>query len=160
MEITDFKPSEDVCFEGKTAIWGDTVYIYVEYDKSTLEQMLPLINKAVEFLENNKAAAVEALAEAGIIDLAEDWASSAEEAEDSTEEHECYIVEDGSRVYLPITKEDFAKALHIVGISVSDEEGEIMADVDFVCEPDYFACHFIETTVDSKGNFEVYGLGS
>ena len=160
MEITDFKPSEMVSFEGVTTIWGNTAPIIVECVNSTLEQMLPTINKVVEFLENNKAAAVDALEEAGIIDLAEDWASSAEEAEDSTEEHECYIMEDGTRVYFPITKEDFAKSLRIFGVSVSDDMDEFSADVDFVCEPDYFAYHCIETTVDSKGNFEVYGLGS
>lgn len=160
MEITDFKPSEVFSFEGEAAIWGEKVNIGVECENSSLEVMLPMINNLVAFLENNKAAVVEALAKAGIIDLAEDWACGAEEAEDSTEEHECYIMEDGSRVYFPITKEDFAKALHFDGISVyyDEDEDDISASVYFVCKPDYFAYHCIETFIDSKGNIEVNGL--
>ena len=160
MEITDFKPSEVFSFEGEAAIWGEEVNVGVECENSSLEQMLPPINKLVEFLKNNKNTVVDALEKAGIIDLAEDWASGAEEAEDSTEEHECYIMEDGARVHFPITKEDFAKSLHFDGISVyyDEDENDISASVYFVCKPDYFAYHCIETFIDSKGNIDVNGL--
>lgn len=160
MEIKDFKPTEIFSYEGDTTIWSEKVGIGVDCDGSTLEEMLPKINKLAEFLDKNKEAVVKALVEDGMLETAEDWASSAEEAEDSTEDNECYIMEDGTRVYFPITEEDFAASLHLEGISVyyDDEKDDISADVFLCCKPDYFAYHSIEIFMDSKGNIEVNGL--
>lgn len=160
MEIKDFAPSEIFNFEGNAEIWGEQVGISVDCAGSTLEEMLPKINKLIEFLCSGKDKVVKALVEKGMLETAEDWASSAEEAEESTEEHECYIMEDGAKVYLPITEEDFTGSLHFDGISVyyDDENDDISASVYFVCQPDYFAYHCIETFMDSKGNIDVNGL--
>ena len=160
MEIKDFTKSDVFDFECRTTIWGDELGIGVDCDGSSLEDMLPMINRLTEFLEQNKKKVVAALVEDDFLSLAEDWASSAEEAEDSTEENECYIMEDGTRVYLPITEEDFAASLHFDGISVyyDDEQDDISADVFLVCNPDYFAYHCIEIFVDGKGNIDVNGL--
>ncbi len=160
MEIKDFKNSEIFTVEGDALIWREKVGIGVDCTDSTLEDMLPKINRLIEFLDKNKDAVVKALVEDGMLETAEDWASSAEEAEDSTEEHECYIMEDGTRVYLPITEEDFAASLHFNGISVyfDDEKNDISADVFLDCSPDYFACHSIEIFMDSMGNIKVNGL--
>lgn len=160
MRINDFKESDVFDFEAKSDIWGDSVSIGVDCDGSSLEIMLPMINRLAEFINKNKGAVVRALVEDGMLETAEDWASSAEEAEDSTEDHECYIMEDGTRVYLPITEEDFAASLHMDGMSVyyDDEKDDISADVFFVCTPDYFAYHCIEVFMDSKGNIDVNGL--
>ncbi len=160
MEIKDFKTSEIFSYEGDTSIWGEKVGIGVDCDGSTLEAMLPKINSLAEFLDKNKATVVKALIEDDFLSLAEDWVSSAEEAEDSTEENECYIMEDGTRVYLPITEDDFAASLHFDGISVyyDDENDDISASVYLVCKPDYFAYHCIEIFMDSKGNIDVNGL--
>ncbi|MBQ4165921.1 MAG: DUF2262 domain-containing protein [Oscillospiraceae bacterium] len=160
MEIKDFNPSEIFSVEGDTLIWGEKVGIGVDCDGSNLENMIPMINRLIEFIDSNKGAVVKALVDDGMLELAEDWASSAEEAEDSTEEHECYIMEDGSKVYFPITEEDFAASLHFDGISVyyDDDNDDISASVYLVCQPDYFAYHCIEIFMDSKGNVDVNGL--
>ncbi len=160
MEIKDFVPLEIFSYEGDTTIWGEKVGIGVDCNGSTLEAMLPKINKLAEFLDKNKGAVVKALVDDDFLSLAEDWASSAEEAEDSTEEHECYIMEDGTKVYLPITEEDFAASLHLGGITVyyDPEKDDISADVFLDCKPDYFAYHSIVIFMDSEGNIDVNGL--
>lgn len=160
MDETFFIPSEVFDYEAQTSVWGDTVSIGVDCDGSTLNAMIPKINSLVEFLQNNKDKIVKALVEDDFLSLAEDWASSAEEAEDSTEERECYIMEDGTRVYLPITEEDFADSLHFDSLSVyfDDEKGDISADVFLVCVPDYFAYHCIEIFVEGDHTIKVNGL--
>lgn len=160
MEIKDFTASDVFDYEGKAAIWGESVDIGVDCDGSSLEAMLPRINALVGFLDENKDKVVKALVEDGFLETAEDWASSAEEAEESTEERECYIMEDGTKVYFPITEEDFAASLHFNGITVyyDPEKDDISADVFLDCKPDYFAYHSIELFVDGSGDITVNGL--
>ncbi len=160
MDETFFTPSEVFDYEAETSVWGDAVGIGVDCHGSTLEAMIPMINRLVDFLDNNKDKLVKALVEDDFLSLAEDWASSAEEAEDSTEECECYIMEDGARVYLPISEEDFAHSLHFNGISVyfDDETGDISASIYLVCIPDYFAYHCIEIFVEGDHTIKVNGL--
>lgn len=161
MTIKDFIADDVFDFAGSTTIWGqEKVVVGVECYGSTLEEMLPKINKLIQFLDGGKEKIVAALIEDDFLSLAEDWASSAEEAEDSTEEHECYIMDDGTKVYLPITEEDFANSLGFDGISVyyDDETEDISASVYLVCNPDYFAYHCIEIFVEGSGEIKVNGL--
>ena len=160
MQIKDFKDSDVFDFEAQTEIWGDSVGVGVDCDGSSLETMLPMINRLAEFINKNKSVVVRTLVDDGMLETAEDWVSSAEEAEDSTAERECYIMEDGTKVYLPITEEDVAASLRMDGMSVyyDYEKEDISADVFFICKPDYFAYHCIEVFMDSKGNIDVNGL--
>ena len=160
MDINEFKTSDVFDYEGKATIWGQQVGIGVDCTDSTLEAMLPKIEKLVDFLDKGKDKLVKALVEDDFLSLAEDWASSAEEADESTEERECYIMEDGTKVYLPITEEDFANSLHFDGVSIyyDDEKDDISASVYLVCQPDYFAYHCIEIFVEGGLTIDVNGL--
>lgn len=161
MTINDFITDDVFDYSAKTTIWGqENISIGVDCDGSSLEEMLPKINKLIQFLDSGKDKIVAALVEDDFLSLAEDWASSAEEAEDSTEERECYIMEDGTKVYLPITEEDFAASLGFDGISIyyDDETDDISASVYLVCQPDYFAYHCIEIFVEGNGEIKVNGL--
>jgi len=145
---------------GSGFVWGEEATILVDRGKRSLEEMLPLINKLVESL-NNKDAFVKALIDDGMLALAEEWVSSCEdEAEDSTTERRGYMVDDETAVYLPISEADFAASLEFDTIDISyDEKAEdISAHIFINCDPDYFADHSIEIYMDSKGNVDVIGL--
>ena len=83
--------------------------------------------------------------------LAEDWASSAEPAEDETQE--CYLMENGAKVFLPITKEDFAASLRYVSVTVYAGEN-ISLELYLGCEPDYFAGHSIGMKIGADHTLE------
>ena len=157
--LEDFRNEERYSY-GSGFVWGEEATILVDRGKRSLEEMLPLINKLVESL-NNKDAFVKALIDDGMLALAEEWVSSCEdEAEDSTKERRGYMVDDETAVYLPISEKDFAASLEFDTIDISyDEEAEdISAHIFINCEPDYFADHSIEIYMDSKGNVDVVGL--
>jgi hypothetical protein len=157
--LEDFRNEERYSY-GSGFVWGEETTILVDRGKRSLEEMLPLINKFVESL-NNKDAFVKALIDDGMLALAEKWVSSCEdEAEDSTKERRGYMVDDETAVYLPISEKDFAASLEFDTIDISyDEEAEdISAHIFINCEPDYFADHSIEIYMDSKGNVDVIGL--
>ena len=157
--LEDFRNEERYSY-GSGFVWGEETTILVDRGKRSLEEMLPLINKLVESL-NNKDAIVKALIDDGMLALAEEWVSSCEdEAEDSTKERRGYMVDDETAVYLPISEKDFAASLEFDTIDISyDEKAEdISAHIFINCDPDYFADHSIEVYMDSKGNIDVIGL--
>ncbi len=157
--LEDFRNEERYSY-GSGFVWGEETTILVDRGKRSLEEMLPLINKLVESL-NNKDAFVKALIDDGMLALAEEWVSSCEdEAEDSTKERRGYMVDDETAVYLPISEKDFAASIEFDTIDISyDEKAEdISAHIFINCDPDYFADHSIEVYMDSKGNIDVIGL--
>ena len=157
--LEDFRNEERYSY-GSGFVWGEEATILVDRGKRSLEEMLPLINKFVESL-NNKDAFVKALIDDGMLALAEEWVSSCEdEAEDSTKERRGYMVDDETAVYLPISEKDFAASLEFDTIDISyDEEAEdISAHIFINCDPDYFADHSFEIYLVSKGNVDVIGL--
>ena len=160
MKAKDFKKTDDCEYESKLSVWGEEVEMDVDSEDSSLKKMLPLINKIVGFLDDNRGAVAAAMIDDGMLELAEEWVESAEEAEDSTDDRKGYIVDNDTVVYLPISEEDFTASLHVEGISIyfDDEEEAVCAEVFLYCSPDYFAGHSIEFSVDSKGNFEIEGL--
>ena len=91
-----------------------------------------------------------------MLELAEEWASSAEEAED--EEQECYIMEDGEKVFFPISEKDFTDSLYVESITMNIEDNEISLEIFFCCCPDYFAGHCIIVDIDKDGNVVNRGL--
>jgi len=146
---------------GNAFVWGEETIICVEKKTHSLEDMLPLIQKLIAFLNKEKDTFVKALIDDGMLALAEEWVSSCEdEAEDSTTERRGYMVDDETAVYLPISEKDFAASLEFDTIDISyDEEAEdISAHIFINCDPDYFADHSIEVYMDSKGNVDVIGL--
>ncbi len=146
---------------GNAFVWGEETIICVEKKTHSLEDMLPLIQKLIAFLNKEKDTFVKALIDDGMLALAEEWVSSCvDEAEDSTEERRGYMVDDETAVYLPISEKDFAASLEFDTIDISyDEEAEdISAHIFINCDPDYFADHSIEVYMDSKGNIDVFGL--
>jgi len=157
--LEDFRNEERYSY-GSGFVWGEEATILVDRGKRSLEEMLPLINKLVESL-NNKDAFVKALIDDGMLALAEEWVSSCvDEAEDSTTERRGYMVDDETAVYLPISEKDFAASLEFdtIDISYDEKADDISAHIFINCNPDYFADHSIEVYMDSKGNIDVIGL--
>ena len=160
LELEDFK-NDGKYPHANAFVWGEETTILVDRGKRSLEEMLPLINKLVEFLNHHKDAFVKALIDDGMLALAEEWVSCIEEeAEDSTEERRGYMVDDETAVYLPISEKDFAASLEFdtIDISYDEEADDISACIYIDCDPDYFAGHSIEIYMDSKGKIEIIGL--
>ena len=114
LEKTDFKVSDVFSYEGTVSLWNSNTVIALNFpeDKTPDEYFEALtgeITDQINWLERNRSEIEKSMIEYGCISLAEDWAGSAEEAED--EDKECYIMEDGQKVFFPITEEDFKKSL-------------------------------------------------
>ncbi len=155
--------------EGTCTIWGEEVTVTIESDdekKALPEETLSFLEKYLAWIDHRRQDALQCLFDDGILELAEDWASSAEpyygenedddDDEDDDKEPECYIMEDGQKVFLPVTEQDFSKSLHLTNITFncSDEEEDFLTELWCDCLPDYFACHSILIYLNPDGSFE------
>lgn len=158
--LEDFKNDGKYSY-GNCFIRGKETNLFITREEHSLEDMLPLINNLVAFLNHKKDVFVKKLIDEGMLELAEEWVSCCEdEAEDSTEEHRGYMVDDETAVYLPISEKEFAESLNFgtIDISYDEKADDISARIFINCDPDYFADHSIEIYMDSKGNVDVVGL--
>lgn len=157
MEISAFRPGKYFSFEGEYPLWGTRVSVGIGLGNSVVDKnqqladSLPAIEERLTWLESNRPTIEKALLDDGMVSLAEDWASSAEEAEDALG---CYVMEDGQKVCLPITSQDFCRSLSVSSLGMYCEDGkeDIMMDVFLVCSPDYFAGHSINITIKADGS--------
>lgn len=124
--------------------------------KNILNKSLEKINNILEKAEKNKPQLMELLKEGDYINLATDWVEGIEEVEG---EENCYLIDD-TKVYIPITEEDFEKSMNFSEIATDIYSDGIIEDISvyITFEPDYFAGHCIECYIDENGNFLVNGL--
>ena len=163
MRDLTLQESRDYTYEGRCRLWGQDVFVGLDLpegeDKArALEAALPAVEQRLEWLENNRAGVEKALLDDGGPDLAQDWASSAELAEE--EDAECYIMEDGQKVFFPITPEAFCASLQPESLVLNGKEGNgrFRMELMLVCDPDYFAGHALEVCVEADGTISSGGL--
>lgn len=162
LEAEDFHESAYCSCETEASVWGNPgVSVTVDFPggqdwEEGLEEYLPALRERLHWLGENRSALEDCLLEDGMLELAGDWASSAEEAED--EEGECYVMEDGQKVFLPIREEDFRASLYIESVGIDLSSGEPALQLCLCCSPDYFAGHCLCVSVDAEGNIESGGL--
>ena len=152
LKTIDFKKSDVFTVEALFSIWkNDLADLYIDTeDNFTIDSFLPQIKNKLKWIEDNSQIIEKVLIDDEMLELAEDWASSAEEAED--EEQECYIMEDGEKVFFPISEKDFTDSLYVESITMNIKNNEISLEIFFCCCPDYFAGHCIIVEVDKEGN--------
>lgn len=159
LELEDFK-NDGKYSHANAFVWGEETSVLVNIKTRSLEEMLPLIQKLIAFLNKEKDAFVKALIDEGMLKLAEEWVESSGEPEGRTDGRKGYLVDDETVVYLPISEKEFAESLNFdtIDISYSEKSDDISAHIFINCDPDYFADHSIEIYMDSKGNVDVVGL--
>lgn len=150
-----FKPGELFTFEGVCRLWGrENVPCTLDFPAADLAKRGEVLNarmgfiqEQLDWLESNRAVLEETLLKENMPALAADWAASAEEAEDP--DGECYVMEDGLKVCLPITAEDFCRSLYPAGVSLVFDAGwdQPLISMGLGCVPDYFAGHVIGMTI-------------
>ena len=163
LEKANFKVSDVFSYEGTVKLWGKNTSAALDFPKDKpedkyLDILAGKITEQIKWIEENREKIEKALTDYGCISLAEDWASSAEEADD--EEQECYVMEDGQKVFFPISEEEFINSLYFESISIdfrSDTENPEI-ELFICCSPDYFAYHVLHVSADSEKNVKCRGL--
>ena len=165
LTINSFEHKRDaISFEAETRLWSrDNILICVDFPQDEdrneyLKKYITSINALLNWIEKNRTKIEDILIENNYLSLAEDWAASADEAED--EEQECYIMEDGQKVFIPIKEADFRNNLYLNSVTMTFEDDPEKPEMYLYlsCDPDYFSYHDIEILIDEDQNIEILGL--
>lgn len=128
-------------------------------DENTIVKFLPLINKELNWINDNKKLFDKALAEGNITELAGVWTAGLEK---QTENGSECLVRGKDIIPLPITLDNVLEALQFNGIGIEIEENGDLIDIElavyFEAHPDYFENHTLEMVVNNNHEVTFFGL--
>ena len=168
LAFDDFVKSNYSSFESEISIWKKEADLFVDFsninkkekscdDEKYLQNSMDFIRNELNWIENNKNRIEDVLLEEDTIELAETIASSAHLLKCTDEE--CYMMKDGSKVYFPITTDDFLDSLYIESVSIYfDEEMNTSIELILLCIPDYFKGQSLVIDIDKDKNIKFKGL--
>ncbi|MBR0483576.1 MAG: DUF2262 domain-containing protein [Oscillospiraceae bacterium] len=168
IKIEAITPDDVFSYTGKASVWGKETDINICFDdpsadenqKTLPEEILVFLEKYLAWINQHRQDVLQTLFDDDILELAEDWASSAEpyydEDDEEADEPEYYIMEDGQKVFFPITEQDFSNSLQLTAITFNCpyEDEEALTEIWCDCSPDYFAYHSILIYLNADGSFE------
>ena len=170
MDYHDFREDDTFDMKGETTIWSERIIpigLELGDERGKREQVLryiDAINAQLEWIRQNRGVIADMLVKSGMLTLAEDWISGAEDISEYDENEEpikeIYRMEDGSEVALPLSEREFKESLRMDSISIDLSGGREhqSAELYLTCEPDYFAGHCIVLDLETDGTMECRGL--
>lgn len=164
LSLDDFIKCNYSSFEAKIDIWKKEADLFINFldgnkqcNENNLHNSLSIIQEEINWIENNKNKIEDVLLEDNLLELAENVTSSAYLLKCSDEE--CYMLDDGSKVYFPITKDDFLDSLYIESVSIDiAKKSDIPIELIIMCNPDYFIGKFLLIDIDKNKNIKFKGL--
>jgi predicted metal-dependent hydrolase len=163
MQISDFTLTEDFTFESEIVVW-DSNNAFVSFElpdevdegqeKNFLSKHIDYINQRIKWIKNNRQIIEQALLDNGMLSLAEEYISDLGEKIE-TEEQKSFIV-DGQKVYLPISSDEFFRAVNLSEIAFEFYEKTYEAVLYLTFTPDYFTGHCITTRINEDNQIQCY----
>lgn len=148
LKTTDFqKIDAPFGYEHCVSIWGVDCNVTIFPNGNENADLSILLLKAQQCLQqinDTQKECFQSIIEKDMINLAEEWIADDEfKIEDETQE--CYLTEEGEKVFVPITQQDFLQSIRLQSITfVLDENDENpFVELYLVCKPDYFFGHSI-----------------
>lgn len=164
MEYKDFREDSIFSMKGSTVVWNgqaSDIALVLGNDRGNREQVLrylDAINEQIGWIAGNQAMIADMLVKSGMLTLAEDWISGAQELEAG--EGRCFVTESGQKVTLPLTEAEFCQSLRLDSVTIDlsgGREGQ-SAELFLSCDPDYFAGHSILLDLAHDGTMLCRGL--
>jgi hypothetical protein len=163
MKVTDFILTEDFSFEGEATVWGaDGAFVSFELpdevddgeEKKFLSNHIDYINLKLEWIENNRQSIEQTLLDGNMLSLASKHISDLGE-KNRSEKQKSYTI-DGQKVTLPISSDEFFKAVNLGEITFEFYEKPYETVMYLTFTPDYFFGHCITTKISEDNQVECY----
>lgn len=154
----EFKESCNCDFETECSLWNFSsvsVGININTDEDyDIEDYSEKIEECINWLNKKRHIIEQAILDNNMTESAEYWVSAADKSDDGK-----YMLNDGNKVSLPISDDDFCKSLRLPELSLNfEDDGNCDMELYFICNPDYFAGHCIEIIIDNEKNIVCDGL--
>ncbi len=170
LEYQDFREDEVFDMKATTTIWSERVInvnLRLGDERGKREQVLryiDAINEQIEWIRQNRSVITDMLLKNGLVTLAEDWISGAEDISEYDENEEPikekYRLMDGTEVELPLSEKQFLASLRMESITIDLTGGRENQSAELVvfCTPDYFAGHCMALDLERDGTMTYRGL--
>ena len=148
LKATDFqKIDSPFGYEHNISIWGINcnVTIYPNGNENAdLSILLLNVQKCLQQINDTQKECFQSILDADMINLAEEWIADDEfKIEDET--RECYLTEEGEKVFVPIAQQDFLSSIKLQSINfvLNENDENPLVELYLGCKPDYFFGHII-----------------
>lgn len=150
LQIADFRRVDYPSFGYQLSIqiWGSACSVTISpVDDSSinLSTLLPRVKESLGFLDSTKKECFQAILDANMIKIAEDWIINESHSVENEGTRVCYLTEDDEKVYIPISQQEFLNSLTLLSIDFIFFAGNEnpLIDLYFKCRPDYLLSHII-----------------
>ena len=148
LKTTDFqKLDTPLSYEHSVSIWGMDCNVTIfpnGNENADLSILLLQVRQCLQQINDTQKECFQSILDADMINLAEEWiADEAFKVENVNEE--CYLTDEGEKVFVPIPQKDFLQSIKLQSINlVLDENDENpLVELYLGCNPDYFFGHII-----------------
>lgn len=162
LDESDFIKNDDGRFLGYTTFHGrGGVYYAVNLPEGDdteagLKKHFPFLRETLEWLNNNQDEIEKTLVEADIPKLAGEWAAKGRKIENDS--GECYMLNDGETVIVPVTEKAFCESIYYDGISIDMDLPQTEIFLYIRTSPDYFDGRYITIYIDCDKNIIFHEL--
>lgn len=134
-------------YEYCLSIWGVDCNVTIfpnGNENADLSILLLQVQKCLQQINDTQKECFRSILDADMIKLAEEWITD-EAYKVENEVKECYLTDEGEKVFVPISQQDFFQSIKLQSINfVLDENDENpLVELYLGCNPDYFFGHII-----------------
>lgn len=149
LKTTDFQKVDYPSFgyEHTISIWGASCKVIItpiENKDVDLSVLLSKVKECLQQINETQKECFQSVLDENMVKLAEKWIAD-EEFKIESEARECYLTDEGVKVLIPITQQEFLQSIKLQSISFLffESDKNPLVELDLKCNPDYFFGHII-----------------
>ena len=158
-DLNDFRESDYFSYETECRLWKkNNISLIIDFGEvmnksEALKKYKNKINEILNWIDDNKKVISDFLISHQCVTLAEEWVSTNEKSSENSYKNDLEEI-----INIPITDEDFYKAMYLDSVLIDFEEDESKPDttMHILFSPDYFKRHSLIVYIDGDKNIE-YG---
>lgn len=148
LKITDFQKIDyPFGYEHTLSLWGTACKVVISPVDNKDVDLSVLLSQIKEYLlqiNDTQKECFQSILDANMVKLAEEWITDGAFKVES-EVRECYLTDEGVKVFIPLTQQEFLQSINLQSINFIFFEGNEnpLVELYLECNPNYFFGHII-----------------
>lgn len=148
LKTTDFqKIDTPLSYGHSVSIWSVDCNVTIfpnGNENADLSILLLQVQQCLQQINDTQKECLQSILDADMINLAEEWVAD-EAFKVENEDEECYLTDEGEKVFVPIAQKDFLQSIKLQSIILVLDENDKnpLVELYLGCKPDYFFGHII-----------------
>lgn len=148
LKTTDFQKIDyPFGYEHTLSIWGTSCKVVISPINNKDADLSVLLSQVKEYLlriNDTQKECFLSILDVNMVKLAEEWIADGA-FKVKSEIRECYLTDEGVKVFIPLTQQEFLQSINLQSVSFIFFEGNEnpLVELYLGCSPDYFFGHII-----------------